>query len=66
MAVVERVIAANPGAEGWSVAAGRYAAMGGLRTTALDYAAFLSEVLEPRTAPPFRQARLAGCARDWW
>jgi CubicO group peptidase (beta-lactamase class C family) len=36
--------------------AGRYAAMGGLRTTALDYAAFLSEVLEPRTAPSYRLA----------
>lgn len=36
--------------------AGRYAAMGGLRTTALDYAAFLSEVLVPRTAPSFRLA----------
>lgn len=35
---------------------GRYAAMGGLRTTALDYAAFLSEILEPRTAPTFRLA----------
>jgi CubicO group peptidase (beta-lactamase class C family) len=36
--------------------AGRYAAMGGLRTTALDYGAFLSEVLAPRTAPSFRLA----------
>ena len=34
--------------------AGRYAAMGGLRTTALDYAAFLSEVLAPQVAPSFR------------
>jgi len=39
-----------------AIDAGRYAAMGGLRTTALDYAAFLSEILEPRTAPPFRLA----------
>jgi hypothetical protein len=30
--------------------------MGGLRTTALDYAAFLSEVLEPRTVPSHRLA----------
>jgi CubicO group peptidase (beta-lactamase class C family) len=34
--------------------AGRYAAMGGLQTTALDYAAFLSEVLAPQAAPSFR------------
>jgi len=45
-----------PGGQSSAIDAGRYAAMGGLRTTALDYAAFLSEVLEPRTAPSFRLA----------
>jgi CubicO group peptidase (beta-lactamase class C family) len=45
-----------PSGQSSAIDAGRYAAMGGLRTTALDYAAFLSEVLEPRTAPPFRLA----------
>lgn len=34
--------------------AARYAAMGGLRTTALDYANFLIEVLAPRAPAPFR------------
>jgi len=45
-----------PSGQSSAIDAGRYAAMGGLSTTALDYAAFLSEVLEPRTAPPFRLA----------
>lgn len=34
--------------------AARYAALGGLRTTALDYANFLMEVMAPRAAAPFR------------
>jgi CubicO group peptidase (beta-lactamase class C family) len=34
--------------------AARYAAMGGLRTTALDYANFLIEILAPRAPAPFR------------
>ena len=37
-----------------AIDAARYAAMGGLRTTALDYASFLSELLAPRAAPPTR------------
>ena len=37
-----------------AVDAARYAAMGGLRTTALDYAAFLTEILSPHAAAPFR------------
>ena len=37
-----------------AVDAARYAAMGGLRTTALDYANFLSEILDPSAAPPIR------------
>jgi CubicO group peptidase (beta-lactamase class C family) len=45
-----------PQGQSSAIDAGRYAAMGGLSTTALDYAAFLREVLEPRTAPPFRLA----------
>lgn len=36
--------------------AARYAAMGGLRTTALEYANFLIEILSPRSASPFRLA----------
>ena len=36
--------------------AARYAAMGGLRTTALEYANFLIEILAPRSASPFRLA----------
>jgi CubicO group peptidase (beta-lactamase class C family) len=36
--------------------AARYAAMGGLRTTALEYANFLIEILSPRAASPFRLA----------
>jgi CubicO group peptidase (beta-lactamase class C family) len=36
--------------------AARYAAMGGLRTTALDNANLLIEVVAPRAAPPFRLA----------
>jgi CubicO group peptidase (beta-lactamase class C family) len=39
-----------------SADAARYAAMGGLRTTALDYANFLIEILAPRAASPFRLA----------
>lgn len=46
----------SPLGQSSAIDAGRYAAMGGLRTTALDYAAFLSEVLEPRAAPSFRLA----------
>jgi CubicO group peptidase (beta-lactamase class C family) len=42
-------------------AVSRYAAMGGLKTTALDYAAFLIELLEARAAPSFR---LAGTTRQ--
>jgi CubicO group peptidase (beta-lactamase class C family) len=42
-------------------AVSRYAAMGGLQTTALDYAAFLSELLQARAAPSFR---LTGTARQ--
>jgi CubicO group peptidase (beta-lactamase class C family) len=34
--------------------AARYAAMGGLRTTALEYANFLIEILAPRAVAPFR------------
>ena len=34
--------------------AARYAAMGGLRTTALEYAKFLIEILEPRAATTFQ------------
>ena len=37
-----------------AIDAARYAAMGGLRTTALDYAHFLSEILAPRAATPVR------------
>jgi CubicO group peptidase (beta-lactamase class C family) len=37
-----------------AIDAARYAAMGGLRTTALDYANFLSEILDPRAATPVR------------
>ena len=37
-----------------AVDAARYAAMGGLRTTALDYANFLIEVLAPRAPAAFR------------
>ena len=37
-----------------AIDAARYAAMGGLRTTALDYANFLSEILAPRAALPTR------------
>lgn len=33
--------------------AARYAAMGGLRTTALEYARFLSEILAPQAPSPF-------------
>jgi CubicO group peptidase (beta-lactamase class C family) len=36
--------------------AARYAAMGGLRTTALDYAHFLIEILAPRAPAAFRLA----------
>jgi CubicO group peptidase (beta-lactamase class C family) len=45
-----------PPGQSTAIDAGRYAAMGGLRTTALDYSAFLSEVLEPRTVPSHRLA----------
>ena len=34
--------------------AARYAAMGGLRTTALDYANFLIEIMQPRAPTSFR------------
>ena len=37
-----------------AVDAARYAAMGGLRTTALDYANFLIEILAPRAPAAFR------------
>ena len=39
-----------------AIDAARYAAMGGLRTTALDYANFLIEVLAPRAPTEFRLA----------
>lgn len=44
-----------------AIDAGRYAAMGLLHTTALEYAAFLIELLEARAAPSFR---LAGPTRQ--
>jgi CubicO group peptidase (beta-lactamase class C family) len=37
-----------------AIDAARYAAMGGLRTTALDYAKFLIEILAPRAPAAFR------------
>jgi CubicO group peptidase (beta-lactamase class C family) len=37
-----------------AIDAARYAAMGGLRTTAFDYANFLIEILDPRAAAPVR------------
>jgi len=40
-----------------AIDAARYAAMGGLRTTALDYANFLIEVIAPRAPMEFRLAR---------
>lgn len=36
------------------VDAARYAAMGGLRTTAIEYAGYLAEILSPRAGPTFR------------
>ena len=45
-----------PQGQSSAIDAGRYAAMGGLCTTAVEYASFLSEVLAPRTAPSFRLA----------
>ncbi|MEQ1691211.1 MAG: serine hydrolase domain-containing protein [Gemmatimonas sp.] len=39
-----------------AVDAARYAAMGGLRTTAIEYAGYLTEILSPRGAPAFRLA----------
>ena len=45
-----------PLAEPTPVDAGRYAAMGGLRTTAIEYAGFLIEVIAPQAAMPFRLA----------
>ena len=39
-----------------AVDAARYAAMGGLRTTAIEYAGYLAEILSPRVAPAFRLA----------
>lgn len=43
------------------VDAARYAAMGGLRTTAIEYAGYLSEILSPHSAAPFR---LTPASRD--
>jgi CubicO group peptidase (beta-lactamase class C family) len=37
-----------------TIDAARYAAMGGLRTSALDYAKFLIEIIAPRAPAPFR------------
>ena len=43
-----------------AIDAARYAAMGGLHTTALDYANFLIEVLAPRAPTEFRLAPATG------
>jgi CubicO group peptidase (beta-lactamase class C family) len=40
--------------KGTATAAARYAAAGGLKTTATDYAKFLVEVIDPRGTDPFR------------
>ena len=42
-----------------AVDAARYAAMGGLRTTSIEYAGYLTEILSPHAATPFRLSSAA-------